>query len=313
MTSADKTFKVLVSEPLSDRALAYLAEHAEVVRTDAAGAIDHIGDADGLVVRTYTQVNDELLDRAERLKVVGRAGVALENIDVPAARRRGVEVVHTPAANTLAVVDYTIAAIVRMNRRFRQMSGYVDGAEFHRMRKGSYGRFLADMTLGIVGCGRIGSRVAAAACGLGMTVLYNDIRPIELTCDAREVDKATLYRQSDVVTIHVPLDDVTHHLIDAEALAGFKDGAQFINAARGPCVNYADLAGAVRSGKISAATIDCHDPEPPPEDYPMFGLDNVTLTPHIAARVPQAVENMCDVVYDIIAVLQGKPPQYPAP
>ena len=313
MENIEKRFKVVVSEPLSDRALDYLAEHADVVRTDAAGAIDHISDADGLVVRTYTQVNAELLDRAERLKVVGRAGVAIENIDVPAARSRGVEVVHTPTANTLAVVDYIIAAIIRMNRRFWPMSGYVEGSEFHRMRKGSYGRFLSGMTLGIVGCGRIGSRVGAAARALGMTVLYNDIRPIELDYDAVEVDKPTLYRQSDLVTIHVPLDQSTRQLIDAEALEMFKDGAQFINAARGPCVNYSDLADAVRSGKVSAVTVDCHDPEPPGADYPLFGLDNVTLTPHIAARVPQAVENMCDVVYDIVAVLQGREPQYPAP
>ncbi|MCP4376057.1 MAG: hypothetical protein GY794_07785 [bacterium] len=308
-----ETFKVVVSEPLSDRALGYLAEHVEVVRTDADGAIDHISDADALVVRTYTQVNDELLDRAERLKVVGRAGVALENIDVPGARRRGVEVVHTPAANTLAVVDYVIAAIIRMNRRFWPMTGFVSGDEFHRMRKGSYGRFLSGMTLGIVGCGRIGSRVGAAACALGMNVLYNDIIPINLNYNARAVDKPTLYRESDIVTIHVPLDDSTQHMIDAEALAMFNDAMQFINAARGPCVNYSDLADAIRSGKVSAATIDCHDPEPPPEDYPLFGLDNVTLTPHIAARVPQAVENMCDVVYDVVAVLQGRSPEYPAP
>ncbi|MBT3202303.1 MAG: phosphoglycerate dehydrogenase [Phycisphaerales bacterium] len=297
---------------MSDRALAYLAEHAEVVRTDAENVLDHIADADGLVVRTYTQVNDELLNRAERLKVVGRAGVALENIDVPAARSRGVEVVHTPAANTLAVVDYTIAAIIRMNRRFWAMDGYVTPEEFHRMRKGSYGRFLADMTLGIVGCGRIGSRVGAAAAALGMTVLYNDIIPIELNYAAQSVDKPTLYSQSDIVTIHVPLDESTTGMIDASALEMFKDGAQFINAARGPCVNYNDLADALRAGRISGATVDCHNPEPPPEDYPMFGLENVTLTPHTAARVPQAVENMCDVVFDIIAVLQGHPPQYPA-
>jgi phosphoglycerate dehydrogenase-like enzyme len=311
--NAETTLKVVVSEPLSDRALEYLAEHAEVVRTDAAGAIDRISDADGLVVRTYTQVNDELLDRGRRLKVVGRAGVALENIDVAAARRRGVEVVHTPAANTLAVVDYTIAAVIRMNRRFWPMSGFVEGAEFHRMRKQAYGRFLSGMTLGIVGCGRIGSRVGAAVRALGMRVLYNDIIPIELDYDARQVDKPTLYRESDIVTIHVPLDESTRGLIDGESLRGFKDGAQFINAARGPCVNYGDLADAVVSGKISSATIDCHDPEPPPADYPLFGLQGVTLTPHIAARVPQAVENMCDVVYDVVSVLQGRQPEFPAP
>jgi len=146
-----------------------------------------------------------------------------------------------------------------------------------------------------------------------MTVLYNDIRPIELDYLAEEADKTDLYARSDVVTIHTPLTDLTRHMIDAEALRHFKPGSQFINAARGQCVDYHALAAAVRSGQVAAATIDCHDPEPPPPDYPMFGLPNVTLTPHAAARVPQAMENMCDVVYDVVAVLQGRPPRFPAP
>lgn len=304
---------VLVSETLSERALDYLAQHATVIRCDAETAIDHVAEADALIVRTYTQVRGELLDKAKRLKVVGRAGVALENIDIPDCRKRGIEVVHTPAANTWAVVDYTIAAILGMNRRFWPLDGYVPGPEFHKIRKQAYGRFLSDLTLGIVGCGRIGSRVGRAAAGLGMKVLYNDILDIKVDYPAEAVDKATLYANSDIVTIHVPLTDLTTRMINAQTLDQFKDGAQFINAARGPCVDYHALADAIKSGKIAAATVDCHDPEPPTEDYPLFGLDNVTLTPHSAARVPQAMENMCDVVYDIMAVLNGEKPEYPAP
>ena len=304
---------VVVSEPLSDRAMEYLRKHAKVIMTDAQHAGDVIAEADGLVVRTYTQVNADLLDKAKRLKVVGRAGVALENVSVPDARDRGVEVVHTPEANTLAVVDYTIAAIIGMNRRFWPMSGPTSPQEFHEVRKQTFGRFISSLTLGIIGCGRIGSRVGRAAAALGMKVLYNDIRPIELDYPAVEVDKSTLYHQSDIVTIHVPLTDLTRHLIQAETLGQFKDGAQFINSARGPCVNYHDLAEAIRSGKISSATIDCHDPEPPGPDYPLLGLENVTLTPHTAARVPQAIERMCDVVHDVVAVLDGRAPRYPAP
>ena len=304
---------ILVSEPLNDKALACLAEHGTVVRCEAAEAVDHIADADALVVRTYTQVNADLLDRAGRLKVVGRAGVALDNIDVPACRARGIEVVHTPAANTLAVVDYTIRQIIDLNRRFWPMTHPVSAEEFHAARKQTFGHFLADRTLGIVGVGRIGSRVGRAAAALGMTVLTNDIRPVELDYPARAVDKPTLYAESDIVTIHVPLTDLTQNLINADALSKFKPGAQLINAARGPCVDTAALAGALRSGQLSGAAIDCHNPEPPPEDYPLFGLENVILTPHIAARVPAATAAMCDVVSDIIHVLQGHPPEYPAP
>ncbi len=303
---------IIVAEPLSERALAYLAEHGQVRRVTAESLDSEIAQADALVVRTYTQVTPELLAKAPRLKVVGRAGVALDNIDIPACRARGVRVVHTPAANTLAVVDYTVRMIIEMNRRFWPMAGPMAADDFHATRKQTFGRFLSGATLGIVGCGRIGSRVGRAAVGLGMRVLYNDIIPIELDYPAEAVAKADLYARSDIVTIHVPLTRLTRGLINAESLRQFKRGAQFINAARGPCVNYRDLAAAVRGGHISAAAIDCHDPEPPPPDYPLFGLDNVILTPHIAARVPAAVEAMCDVVHDIAAVLAGREPAYPA-
>jgi phosphoglycerate dehydrogenase-like enzyme len=303
---------VVVSEPLNESSLQYLAARCQVIRTTAEKAGDVVAQADGLVVRTYTQVNEQFLSRAGRLKVVGRAGVALENIDVSACRRRGIAVVHTPEANTLAVVDYTVRMILEMNRRFWPMSGPMAPEEFHKARGGIFGRFLSGLTLGIVGCGRIGSRVGRAAAGLGMHVLYNDIRPIELDYPAEAVDKPTLYARSDIVTIHVPLTDQTRRFIDAAALGQFNSGAQFINAARGQCVNYADLAAAIRQGHISAAVVDCHDPEPPPPDYPMFGLDNVILTPHVAARVGDAVQRMCDVVFDVVAVLEGREPRFPA-
>jgi D-3-phosphoglycerate dehydrogenase len=303
---------IYVTEPLNDRTLAYLAEHGEVRRVKPELLPAEIDQADALVVRTYTQVNEALLERAKRLKVVGRAGVALENIDLAACRRRGIAVVHTPAANTLAVVDYIIGMIVQMNRRFWPMTGPMSDEEFHKARKGIFGRFLSGATLGIVGAGRIGSRVGRAAAGLGMKVLYNDIIPIDLDYPAQEVDKPTLYANSDIITIHVPLTRLTRGMINAAALEQFKPGVQFINAARGPCVDYPALAASIRGGKVSAAVIDCHDPEPPPPDYPMFGLPNVILTPHVAARVPAAVDAMCDVVYDIVAVLEGRAPTYPA-
>ncbi len=303
---------VLVTEPLEKHALEYLAAETDLRQCEAQAVAEHIAEAEGLVVRTYTLVTPALLERAGRLKVVGRAGVALDNIDVPACRARGVEVVHTPAANTRAVVDYTISMILAMNRRYWPLEGYVAPAEFHALRQQSFGRFLEGLTLGIVGLGRIGSRVGRAAVGLGMRVLFNDIKSIQPDYPAQAVDKATLYRQADIVTIHVPLTDRTRGMIDADALAQFKGGAQFINAARGECVDYAALADALKSGRLASAVIDCHHPEPPPADYPLWGLDNVILTPHVAARVPQAVQAMSDVVYDVVRVCRGQAPEYPA-
>ena len=304
---------IVVSEPLNESSLDYLRANGEVRTATPETAGGAVADADALVVRTYTQVNEALLAAAPRLKVVGRAGVALENIDVPACRTRGVEVVHTPEANTLAVVDYTIGMIIEMNRRFWPMTGYLPPEDFHNARKQVFGRFLSGLTLGIVGCGRIGSRVGRAASAMGMRVLYNDILDIRVDYPAEAADKAALYAASDIVTIHVPITKLTRGMIDSSALSQFKRGAQFINAARGQCVNYADLGEALHSGRLSAAVIDCHDPEPPPADYPLFGLDNVILTPHVAARVPDAVQRMCDVVHDVVAVLAGLAPKFPAP
>jgi D-3-phosphoglycerate dehydrogenase len=293
----------------------YLHKHARVLEATPETVDEHIAEADGLVVRTYTIVNDDLLAKAPRLKVVGRAGVALDNIDVPACRARGVEVVHTPAANTLAVVDYVTYHLVAMNRRFWPFSDYMTPEEFHATRKQTYGRFLADCTLGIIGVGRIGSRVGRIAQAMRMRVLGNDILPPEQLDVDYPIEWASfedVLTESDIVTIHVPLTEETRGFIDADAIARMKDGVQFINAARGGCVDYAALGEALRSGKIADAVIDCHAPEPPPEDYPLLGLENATLTPHVAACVPKAKLNMSMVVTDVLAVIEGCTPEYPA-
>ena len=310
--ACDRKPIVVISEQLQQEAIDYISPFVDIVYATPETAIDHIENADALIVRTYTHVNQELIKKAHRLKVVGRAGVALENVDVPACRAAGIEVVHTPAANTLAVVDYTIRMIIELNRRFWAFDSYVSPEEFHSLRKNLYGRFLSDCTLGIIGAGRIGSRVGRAAAGLGMRVLYNDIKDVVLDYPAEAVSKDEIYNQADIITIHTPITDLTRGLVCADTISKTKQGVQFINAARGPCVNYRDLADAIKSGHVSGAAIDCHDPEPIPEDYPMLGLDNVILTPHVAACVPQAKINMSMVVTDILAVLNNKPPQYPA-
>ena len=306
---------VVISETLQQPALDFLAGKAEVIHTTPEDLAGVIAQADALVVRTYTKVDEELLAVAPKLKVVGRAGVALENINVPACRARGVEVVHTPAANTLAVVDYVTRMLVEINRKFWPLDGYVTPEEFHKRRKNTFGRFLADCTLGIVGVGRIGSRVGRIAQALGMEVLGNDILPpeqLDVDYPIEWVDKETLYGRSDIITIHTPATASTQKFINAESIDTFKDGAQFINAARGQCVDYDALGAALRSGKVAFAVIDCHDPEPMPEDYPLYGLDNVILTPHVAACVPRAKQNMSMVVTDVMRVLDGQTPEYPA-
>lgn len=303
---------VVVAEQLQAPAMEYLQEHCEIIEATPETAIDHIENADALVVRTYTQVNPALLEKATRLKVVARAGVALENVDVRACWAKQIQVVHTPAANTLAVVDYTMRMIIEMNRKFWAMPAYTKPEDFHKLRKNTFGRFLADCTLGIIGAGRIGSRVAKAAAGLGMTVLYNDILDIKFDFPAQAVSKEELYKRADIITIHTPVTELTRKFINADTLSQTKPGVQFINAARGHCVDYNALGEFLDSGHVSAAVIDCHDPEPMPEDYPLWGRENVILTPHVAACVPKAKLNMSMVVKDVVAVLNGQAPQYPA-
>jgi phosphoglycerate dehydrogenase-like enzyme len=257
---------------------------------------------------------------APKLRVVGRAGVGLDNIDVPACRHRGVEVVYTPDANTQAVVEYVFALIFDAIRPRHTLDGFVQPEEFHRLRKVHVGRQLDTLTLGILGMGRIGTRVGRAASALGVRVIAHDILPehelrgrIEYPFEF--VDRATLLARADVLTIHVDGRPENRHLINADALAGLNRSCLFINAARGVLVDNTALADWARRAQAhgGGAVLDVHEPEPPPRDYPLFHLPNVRLLPHLASRTPEALENMSWVVRDVISVLRGEKPRFPAP
>lgn len=310
---------VLVTEGSDPRPLQWLREQADVreVRLEDPRLEAELASAEGMVVRTYTKVNDALLDKAPKLRVVGRGGVGLENIDVKACRRRGVEVVYTPDANTLAVGDFVFGYMLQLLRpwNFFRDRAY-EPAEFKRIRNTVRGVQLNELTLGVLGMGRVGRRVGRiGAQGFGMRVIYNDLRDVqsELTFDATPVDKQTLYREADVLTIHVDMRPGNENLVEAEQLAQLKPTAIVINTSRGEVLDAAALAEAIRSKRIAGAALDVFAPEPPPADFPLLGLDNVLLTPHLAARTGTALENMSWVVRDVMAVLNGQKPQYPAP
>lgn len=310
---------VLVTEDTDAAPLAWLKEHARVVEAapDTTEFDATLPDAVGLVVRTYTKVNAALLARMPKLKVVGRGGVGLENIDVPACRARGVEVVYTPDANTLAVGDFVIGFALQLLRPwgfFRERA--FTPAEFKHVRNTLRGVQLNELTLGVLGMGRVGRRVGhVAANGFGMTVIYNDVLDVrsKLTFPATAVDKPTLFRDADVVTLHVDMKAGNEHLVGTQLLGLMKPTAILINTSRGEVLDDAALAAAIREKRIAGAAIDVFDPEPPPADYPLLGFDNVLLTPHMAARTYTAIENMSWVVRDVIDVLNGKPAAYPAP
>ncbi|HSU69473.1 MAG TPA: NAD(P)-dependent oxidoreductase [Tepidisphaeraceae bacterium] len=310
---------VLVTEGSDPAPLNWLKEQAEVIEGshESPEFESRLATAEGMVVRTYTKVNDALLARAPKLKVVGRGGVGLENIDVAACRRKGIEVVYSPDANTLAVGDFVIGYMLQLLRPwgfFRERT--YDPKEFKKIRNEQRGQQLNELTLGILGMGRVGRRLGhIAANGFGMRVIYNDVIDVRSQLDfpATAVHKPTLYREADVLSLHVDMRPGNEHLVGREQIATMKPTAILINTSRGEVLDINALADAIREKRLAGAAIDVFDPEPPKPDFPLLGLPNVLLTPHMAARTYTAIENMSWVVRDVVAVLRGEKPKYPAP
>lgn len=310
---------VLVTEDTDAKPLAWLKKRAHVIEAPPDSPEFHaaLPNIVGMVVRTYTKVNDTLLARCPKLKVVGRGGVGIENIDVKACRARGVEVVYTPDANSLAVGDFVIGFALQLLRPWALFKDRAyEPKEFRHVRDTLRGVQMNELTIGIVGMGRVGRRVGhIASNGFGMRVIYNDLLDVQsqLKFSATVADKPTIFREADIVTLHVDMKAGNEHMVGTPLLSLMKPTAILINTCRGEVLDDAALAAAIRTGKIAGAAIDVFDPEPPKADYPLLGFDNVLLTPHMAARTHTAVENMSWVVRDVLEVLNGRTPKYPAP
>lgn len=309
--------RIVVAESYESWAVERLQSAGEVIELpshDPAQLLAAVADCDALLVRTYARVMREVIDAAPRLRVIGRAGVGLDNIDVDAARHRHITVVYTPAAATDAVADLTIGMMITLTRGLHLGDAAVREGAFHDARQRLLGRELAELSLGIIGMGRIGRAVARRARhGFGMRIIYNDIRnPGWLDFPAEPLSKEDLYASCDVVSLHVPLTSATQGMIDAPALARFRRGAWLINTARGAVVDGIALAEALRRGTLRGAALDVLDPEPLPPDHPLRSAPNTLLLPHIGARTPGAQRRMNGVVEDVIRVLNGQPPENPA-
>src|SRR5438552_10108565 len=247
---------VLVTEGSDTAPLQWLRTQAEVLEVglSEAGFDTALARAEGMVVRTYSKVNDALLAKAPRLKVVGRGGVGLENIDVSACRKRGVQVVYTPDANTIAVGDFVFGLILQLIRpyaAFRQRTP--EPKEFKRLRDTLRGRQLNELTLGILGMGRVGRRVGhIAAIGFGMKVIYNDLLDVAAKLDspATAVDKPTLYRRSDVLSLHVTMLPGNENMVGREQLAMMKPDAILINTSRAEALDAGALAEGIRAERL---------------------------------------------------------------
>jgi len=255
-----------------------------------------IGDYQGLVIRSATKVTESLLTKAKNLKVIGRAGIGLDNVDIPAATKRGIIVMNTPGGNVVTTAEHTIALMLSLSRNIP--SGTTTMKEGLWEKKKLQGREIYNKILGVIGFGKIGSIVADRARGLRMRVVVYDpiVTPEQIEKAGFEsVSLDELYRKADYITVHVPKLKSTIGLLDKAAFAKMKDGVMVINCARGGIVNEADLYDAITSGKVAGAALDVFEQEPP-ESSPLFELDRVVCTPHLGASTREAQTNVAVAV-----------------
>jgi len=291
--------KVLVADPISQRGIDELAsggllEVSVQTGLPEAELVRVIPEFDGLVVRSQTKVTAPVLAAAARLRVVGRAGVGVDNVDLDAATKRGVIVMNTPGGNTISTAEHAFSLLVSIARNIPQAHASIKAGRWDR--KKFEGVELYGKTLGILGMGRIGSEIARRAIAFGMRVLAYDpylsasrARTLQVEL-VEELD--ALLPGADFLTLHMPLTPETKHMLDARRLALCKKGARIVNCARGGLVDEAALAESLRAGHIAAAALDVYEVEPPPADFPLRELDGMVFTPHLGASTAEAQENV---------------------
>ncbi len=307
--------RILVADPIDSEGVALLQEHAEVdvrLKLSEAELIAIIPAYDALVVRSETRVTAAILEAAERLKVVGRAGVGIDNIDVEAATRRGIVVVNAPTGNTIAAAEHTIALMMALARHIPQAAATLQNGGWDRSR--FIGTEVRDKTLGIIGLGRIGQEVARRADGLAMRVIAYDPFVAEDVAErlgVALVDLPDLLRHSDFVTLHTVLNEKTRNLIGAQAIQQMKPGARLINVARGGLVDEKALLAALDSDHLGGAALDVFAQEPLPADHPFRRHPKIVTTPHLGASTVEAQAGVArDVAEQIVAVLAGRPAEH---
>lgn len=304
--------RVLVSEPLAQEGLEILSRHVEVdyrPRLAAAELLEAVRECDGLVVRSATQVTAEVIEAAPRLRVIGRAGVGVNNIDLDAATARGIVVLNVPDGNTIAACEHTLGMMLALARNIPQAAAELRQGRWERTR--FTGVELYGKTLGVVGFGRIGSEVARRALTFGMKVVAYDPFAVPEHAAKLGVRLASLEEvlsEADFLTIHAPLTAETRDLIGARELALMKRGARLVNCARGGIVNEEALLEALRGGHLAGAALDVFSKEPVPPDHPLLALPNVVATPHLGASTVEAqVVCAVQVAEEVVRSLKGLP------
>ncbi|HEX2016045.1 MAG TPA: phosphoglycerate dehydrogenase, partial [Solirubrobacteraceae bacterium] len=302
--------RVLVKEKIGESGIELLRSHFEVdlgVDWEDSELAQRIGDYEGILIRSATQMTPELIARAQRLRVIGRAGVGVDNVDVPAATKRGIVVANAPQSNVVTAAEHTMALLLALARNVPQAHASLVAGRWDRSKYS--GVELYDKTLGILGFGRIGQLVAQRAAGFGMRVLAYDPfvgaeRYRELGVDKAETSDE-LYAAADFITIHLPKTPETENWLDAEAFAKMRDGVRVLNVARGPLIDETALQGALDSGKVAGAALDVFRTEPI-TDHPLFGYENVVVTPHLGASTSEATDRAgFQAAEQVVAALTG--------
>jgi len=298
--------RVLVREEIAEAGVRLLRERFDVDVDRDSDLAERIADYDAIVIRSATQLTGDLIDRATKLKVIGRAGVGVDNVDVDAATRRGIVVANAPESTVVSAAEHTIGLLVALARNIPQAHAALKQGRWERKTYG--GVELADKTLGVLGFGRIGQQVARRASGLGMRVVAYDpfvppdrFRELGVERVERPDD---VYATADFLTLHLPLTPETSGSIGAAAFAQMRDGVHLVNAARGELVDEAALLDALRSGKVGGAALDVFSAEP--YSGPLLELDNVVVTPHLAASTEEAQDRAGVIIAEqVAAALEG--------
>lgn len=307
-------FKVLVSDPISDLGIQQLVDAEDIVVDKKTGLsedelVSIIGDYDALLVRSQTTVTEKILEAGKKLKVVGRAGVGVDNINLDAATKLGVIVINAPDGNTITTCEHTFAMMMALARHIPQ--AYKKTTEGIWDRKSFLGVELRNKTLGVLGMGRIGSEVAKRAKAFGMNILGYDPFLTEERAQKQGVTLATvdeIVRNADFMTVHTPLTPETKHMIDKAQFEVMKPGMRIVNCARGGVIDEIALIDAINEGIVAGAAFDVFESEPPAADHPFLSHPKIIVTPHLGASTIEAQENVAiDVSEQVLHILREEP------
>jgi D-3-phosphoglycerate dehydrogenase len=300
--------KILVAEPLAAAGIELLKAQPgwNIVVSNPKEYAQHLSDADALMVRSAVKVNAEVLAKAPKLKVIGRAGVGVDNVDLPAATAAGVLVMNTPGGNAVSVAEHTLGLMLGMARSIPQASASTKSGKWEK--KKFMGTELRGKTLGILGLGSIGREVLKRARGFEMKVVASDPyvssqSAADLAVSLVSIDD--LYAQSDYLTLHVAITKETNGMLNDAAFAKMKKGVRIVNCARGELIDEAALARAIQSGQVAGAALDVFQAEPPPADDPLLAMETVLATPHIGGSTEEAQEIVgVRIVEQVVEYLQ---------